>query len=132
MRGYGHTASCTPIQSVLLSASPGFSKLKERRTWKLKCETANVYPPVLHILCTLPDHHRRGAGGMLVRWGLEQADKTGLRSYLEASEAGRPLYERLGFREVEVKLFDLSKYGGHGIDRGTVMMREPEVTNGAS
>ncbi|KAF2280785.1 acyl-CoA N-acyltransferase [Westerdykella ornata] len=84
----------------------------------------------LHILCTHPDHHRRGAGGMLVRWGIEQADKEGLPTYLEASEAGKPLYERLGFEEVEVKLYDLSKYGAEGIETNTVMIRKPRTVDG--
>ena len=34
---------------------------------------------------------------MLVQWGCSRADKAGLPGFLEASDAGRPLYESLGF-----------------------------------
>ncbi|KAF2181598.1 acyl-CoA N-acyltransferase [Zopfia rhizophila CBS 207.26] len=79
----------------------------------------------LHILITDPDHHRRGAGGMLVRWGVAQADEAQLPTYLEASDAGRPLYERFGFYQVKETIFDLSKYGGEGTERNTAMLRDP-------
>jgi GNAT superfamily N-acetyltransferase len=44
---------------------------------------------VLHILVTDPDHHRRGAGAKLIRWGTERADDAQLPSFLEASLMGR-------------------------------------------
>lgn len=86
----------------------------------------------LHLLITLPEHHRRGAGAMLLKWGLDQADKAQLPSYLEASDMGRPLYERLGYRPVKETFFDLSKYSSEGIERNTVMLRDPQPvpTNG--
>ncbi|OCL10895.1 hypothetical protein AOQ84DRAFT_336738 [Glonium stellatum] len=80
----------------------------------------------LHMLITLPEHHRRGAGAMLLKWGLDQADKAQLPSYLEASDMGRPLYEKLGYRPVKETFFDLSKYGSEGIERNTVMLRDPQ------
>ncbi|OCK80868.1 acyl-CoA N-acyltransferase [Lepidopterella palustris CBS 459.81] len=79
----------------------------------------------MHVLATHPDHHRRGAGAMLLKWGLDQADKAGLPSYLEASDMGRPLYERLGYRPVKETFFDLSKYGAEGMERNTAMLRDP-------
>ncbi|KAF2242637.1 hypothetical protein BU26DRAFT_534674 [Trematosphaeria pertusa] len=79
----------------------------------------------LHLLVTHPEHQRRGAGAMLVRWGIEQADKVQLPSFLEATEVGRPLYASLGFNGVHEEIFDLSKYGSQGRDRSTVMIRHP-------
>ena len=76
------------------------------------------------ILVTHPDHHRRGAGSMLTKWGLEKADKAKLPVYLEASEEGRPVYAKLGFKPVEEHYFDLAKYGAEGGEMNTVMMRE--------
>ncbi|KAF2090536.1 acyl-CoA N-acyltransferase [Saccharata proteae CBS 121410] len=81
---------------------------------------------VLHLLITHPNHHRRGAGGLLLRWGTEKADAAGLPVYLEATEAGRPLYARHGFQVTSTTDFDLSKYGGEGIERSSVMIREPK------
>ncbi|KAF1935176.1 hypothetical protein EJ02DRAFT_460598 [Clathrospora elynae] len=79
----------------------------------------------LHILATDPEHHRRGAGAMLVDWGVRKADSAQLPSFLESSPMGRPLYERMGFRPKEVVMWDLKKYGLEGTDNSTVMLREP-------
>jgi GNAT superfamily N-acetyltransferase len=78
----------------------------------------------LHVLTTHPDHHRRGAGGMLMECFLSEVDKERVEAYLEASEAGRPLYARYGFKPVFEQTFDLKKYGGKGTDRNTVMIRD--------
>lgn len=78
----------------------------------------------LHVLTTHPDHHRRGAGTLLMKYFLAQVDQEQLEAYLEASEAGRPLYARCGFKPVFEKTFDLEKYGGKGIERNTVMIRD--------
>lgn len=74
---------------------------------------------------TDPEEQRRGAGAMLIKWGLDQADKAQLPSFLEASEAGRPLYVRWGFEAIAEEVFDLTKYGGEGTDSNTVMIRQP-------
>lgn len=77
------------------------------------------------MLVTAPDEQRRGAGNMLLKWGLERADRAGLPSYLESSEAGRRLYEKHGFETVKRVEFDLTNYGGQGSDFNTVMIRKP-------
>lgn len=43
----------------------------------------------------------RGLGSKLLKWGLTRADAEGLEVYLSASPAGKPLYEKNGFREVD-------------------------------
>jgi hypothetical protein len=71
---------------------------------------------VLQMLCTDPAHHKRGAGGMLVRWGCEElADKKGLEAFVEASMLGKILYERSGFVEVGTLEFDVRKWGGDDV-----------------
>ncbi|OJD29014.1 gnat family acetyltransferase [Diplodia corticola] len=79
----------------------------------------------LNLLVTHPGHHRRGAGAMLIRWGTEQADKAGLICFLEATETGRALYKRHGFEDQNTVEFDLSEYGGSGINKNTTMIRQP-------
>jgi GNAT superfamily N-acetyltransferase len=66
----------------------------------------------LDSLITHPDHHRRGAGSLLLKWGLEKADDAGVEAYLEASDMGRPLYERWGFEPVKRIALDLRRWGG--------------------
>jgi GNAT superfamily N-acetyltransferase len=67
---------------------------------------------VLDTLVTLPQHERRGAGSMLVRWGTERADEAGFEAYLEASPMGAPMYARHGFEPQKKVELDLRKYGG--------------------
>ncbi|ORY11429.1 hypothetical protein BCR34DRAFT_326561 [Clohesyomyces aquaticus] len=78
----------------------------------------------LHMLITAPAHHRRGAGSLLLSWGLTRADAAHLPTYLEASIIGRPLYERFGFKLVKEVVFDLTKWGLEGEDRNAVMIRD--------
>ena len=58
----------------------------------------------LNVVCvaTAPAFQRKGYAEAVMRYGLNEAIRaTGLRhSVLHASEAGRPLYERMGYRTV--------------------------------
>jgi ribosomal protein S18 acetylase RimI-like enzyme len=59
---------------------------------------------VVGIWCmaTIPEHQRRGTGRSLLAQVMAQHQAAGARLfYLVATEAGYPLYERLGFRTVE-------------------------------
>ncbi|OTA69469.1 acetyltransferase [Hypoxylon sp. EC38] len=67
-----------------------------------------VYLSLLH---TDPKHQGRGAGGMLVRRTIEEAQKLGLVAYLAASPAGHELYKKCGFRDVEYMSIDTRKWG---------------------
>lgn len=79
----------------------------------------------LKLLHTDPDHQRRGAGSKCLEWGTAEADRLGLVSYLEASEEGRPLYEKFGFKEVDRIVVDLSKWGSPIEATAYLMAREP-------
>ncbi|KAL3469083.1 acyl-CoA N-acyltransferase [Aspergillus californicus] len=46
-------------------------------------------------------HQRRGAGGMLMRYGLDEANRMQADVYLEASPPGVPVYKKNGFRELD-------------------------------
>ncbi|KAI9698071.1 MAG: hypothetical protein M1820_007579 [Bogoriella megaspora] len=58
----------------------------------------------------LPDHQRQGIGQTLMSWGLERTDGLGIESYIEATPAGRKLYERTGFRFVARVDINTEKY----------------------
>ena len=50
------------------------------------------------MLATLPEHRDRGAASLLIRWGLDGADRDGLEAYVEASLAQSAFYEQFGWR----------------------------------
>jgi GNAT superfamily N-acetyltransferase len=81
----------------------------------------------LNTLSTHPEHERRGAGSMLVEWGVEVADQLGLETYLNTSVRGRPLYERFGFKLVRETLWDRTRWGGEGVDWHGHMVRKSEA-----
>ncbi|WP_329026300.1 GNAT family N-acetyltransferase [Streptomyces sp. NBC_00690] len=60
-------------------------------------ERAHLY---LQSMAVLPEHRGRGAGSMMLTYGLAQAKERGLPVYLEASTRdNRTLYARHGFRD---------------------------------
>jgi GNAT superfamily N-acetyltransferase len=81
----------------------------------------------LHMLHADPAFQGRGAGGMLVEWGTKKADELGLPAYLEASPKGYRVYQRYGFKDLEVLEFDLTHYGSTGVYKEPLMIREPVI-----
>lgn len=63
---------------------------------------------------------------MLIRPGLEAADKAGAQTYIEASPKGYPLYRKFGWEDVDEIVIDLRPHGGDHIARQKLMMRQPE------
>ena len=50
---------------------------------------------------TLPVFRGQGVGGAVVRWLIGQAEQRGItKIYLETSESGRPLYQKLSFTDM--------------------------------
>ncbi|KAI0881644.1 acyl-CoA N-acyltransferase [Annulohypoxylon maeteangense] len=82
----------------------------------------------LSLLCTSPNYHRRGAAKAMMLPMLALADTRGLKAYLEATPDGKPIYEKLGFREIDQLNFDLEKLTGtfEGIYKISIMVREPK------
>lgn len=77
----------------------------------------------LRLLATHPRHHRRGAGSLLLRHGLEKADRLKLPVYLDAGINGKPLYERIGFKVTSDFPFDGREWGGRSEGKHWCMMR---------
>ncbi|RDW61146.1 GNAT family N-acetyltransferase [Aspergillus mulundensis] len=81
----------------------------------------------LETLFTHPGYRGVGVASALVQWGVELADRLGMRVYFEAAGEGRPLYERFGFEVVRVGEFDAAEYGGVGRHVYTFMLRQPKT-----
>ena len=65
----------------------------------------------LQHLAVDPAYQRRGAGQLLTKWGIEKARREGCCAALDASEVGRPMYEKLGFQIVKVIPGDVTGVG---------------------
>lgn len=89
-------------------------------------------PPVkgLSLIATNPKYFNQGAAKALILPMLEIADSEGRRTYLEATPTGRPLYEKWGFRVVDVLEFNLDELTAdqHGLYKISIMIREPTRT----
>lgn len=69
---------------------------------------------VLITLVTREPFRRQGAGGLIVKWGIQQAVKDGCPAYLEAAASAVSLYTSLGFKVVEEIQPKLGDFGGTG------------------
>ena len=66
---------------------------------------------------------------MLIKPGLEAADKAGAKTYIEASPSGLPLYMKHGWEPVDEMVIDMRPHGGHQIEHQKLLIREPNAPN---
>ena len=78
---------------------------------------------VLNVLIVHPEYQRRGIGSMLIRDGLAEVDKLGMRVWLGATDEGLPLYKKVGFEVNEVLEFDMKRFGLERVEKHTIMIR---------
>lgn len=86
----------------------------------------NMY--FMNILAVRKQYQRLGLGRQLLAPVLRMADAEGKKAYIEASAAGKPLYEKFGWRRIDDLDVDLSAAKGfenHGVHRTVLMVREP-------
>ncbi|OAX78674.1 hypothetical protein ACJ72_07018, partial [Emergomyces africanus] len=87
---------------------------------------------VLELIATSPAFERQGHASRLLKWGIEKAERDRARIFLEATPAGLPLYERLGWRVVDTMHVKLGDFGidaegdGDGYAQFYVMIRDPQ------
>ncbi|KAL3494373.1 acyl-CoA N-acyltransferase [Aspergillus germanicus] len=102
-----------PVREVYGRRGKDFRVVKLTR--RVELETVFVHPA----------YRRRGVASALLEWGSNEAERLGLLVYLEATEEGRRVYERLGFEVVRGELFDAGGFGGEGGCEYTFMVRRP-------
>jgi GNAT superfamily N-acetyltransferase len=72
------------------------------------CASLFVHPPEvggIYFVCTHPAYRRRGIGAAITLAAMRGASELGCRlAVLGTSDMGRPVYERLGFRDAGVML----------------------------
>lgn len=99
----------------------------------LKAELAGMHCFEVRELNVLaPDYWRKGIASRLLNWIIPKADKKNIPIVLAATPPGYPLYLKHGFVEVEGENrtveCDMSEWGGMGIHRHVLMIREPKST----
>lgn len=80
----------------------------------------------LVLLAVHPKYHHRGVGTLLLKRGLENADRLHLPVYLDSSIYGKALYEREGFKAMREFPFDGRQYGGRSKGQHWCMARLPQ------
>lgn len=117
-----NTQESDPVDQTNSSPAPSATTNNTIRTWppysnralgsefwaRLVAIRARLIPLLgPHVLVdnlyTDPAHHRRGAGGMLMRLACADADAKGWPSMLEASPAGLGVYESVGFTRFKLE-----------------------------
>jgi GNAT superfamily N-acetyltransferase len=114
VEGYGEKPSTDLGKSMDLEAfcpgdpaeqrflSQAFASLIKQRVETVQSKQS-ADPPATFVLdlCAVdPEFQRRGIALKLVQWGLEEAKRRGLEATTEASEMGRHVYAKLGFKPV--------------------------------
>jgi len=86
----------------------------------------------LLLMRTLPSYQKQGLGDMLLKWGIQQAEKMGKRIFLVASPEARTLYEKNGFVGVGEVRMDLQEWdpNGEGVYIQTAMIWDGGVKRG--
>ena len=84
---------------------------------------------MLNSLATHPDHQGRGAGRLLLDWGVRKADDEQLVTYLDATQVAKPIYEKRGFEVRKAVEWDRTVWGGEGVDFHYSMVRLPSTVS---
>jgi len=79
----------------------------------------------LDYITTTPSHQGKGVATLLVKSGLVEADKVGLKTIVMSTPAGKKLYEKCGFQLLSTVVQDDSKFGGTGSYVCHFLVREP-------
>lgn len=73
-----------------------------RRKW-----LSNRPHAILMYMATDPAWRRRGAATAVVQWGLERCRELKIPAFLEASEDGKKVYQKLGFEVVDEVVMEM-------------------------
>ena len=57
-------------------------------------------------------HGRRGAGALMMEWGMDKAKEKKIETFVEATDMGKSRYERFGLREMYVVAIQIRAKNG--------------------
>ncbi|OCL05180.1 acyl-CoA N-acyltransferase [Glonium stellatum] len=125
-KGDGQTLPAWPKGADVLLCEQHFGDLT-RKHHELMRERPHWY---LELLATDPKHQKRGAGSVLLRHILANADATGHETYLEAPPHAAPIYRKFGFKERDKVDVNVQVDSGTEVYRNWCMVREPGAEQG--
>ncbi|KKK21143.1 hypothetical protein ARAM_006525 [Aspergillus rambellii] len=67
----------------------------------------------------------RGCVSVILNWGIQQADASGAKIFLESSPQAHRLYTKYGWRDIDQSMINLGHFGGKGLYPLTIMVRDP-------
>jgi len=59
----------------------------------------------LEIISTRREYQGKGAGSLLLDWGVQKADDDAVECYLDSTPEGKGLYLKFGFEEIETRRY---------------------------
>jgi hypothetical protein len=80
----------------------------------------------MELLMTAEGHKGRGSGEMTLEYGTVLADEAQVECYIDASPAGRPLYERHGFVFSKQEKLPMDYHYNFGVRKPKVEKKEKE------
>lgn len=101
-------AARLPLEGVNYAALDAFNEAHSECHRDIMHGQPHFY---LGSLVVHPRYQRLGIGAACMKWGLDKADGLGLPAYLEATKAGKGLYERWGFKVERVMPWDSREFG---------------------
>jgi ribosomal protein S18 acetylase RimI-like enzyme len=114
-------------QYLLRQSDPGVSLDAANEVFSWMGSVKTLYPTEYWSLAWLgvsPKCQRTGIGKRLLQWGIDRSEEEQVPAVLVATEVGKPLYEKMGFREVSDVPSD--KAGNHN----PIMIRSVEKPKG--
>lgn len=132
--GFPHTPDANPPPPPAPPADvPGeIAEIKKKFFEELLAKRAKYWHKddmyLMNILGVRQEYQRLGLGKQLLASVLKLADKEGMKAYIEASAAGKTLYEKFGWRRIDDLDVNLSNTPGFekcGVHRTVLMIREP-------
>ncbi|PNY24500.1 Acyl-CoA N-acyltransferase [Tolypocladium capitatum] len=100
--------------------------------WEAKEKLFGSRPYIYcHLIAVDPKHQGRGAGTLLVQWGIEMGDLIGLPVYCESSPTAVSLYKKLGFEILPEKIVHKAEVLGTETDiEVPLMVKMPSTAGG--
>lgn len=92
---------------------------------RLIVHSLTISLPVLALLVISEKHRRRGAGGLLLQWGIEKSERLNIPCCLQASAQDRRLYKKYSFQAIDIVEFNLNEYGLEGREGIMEMIPQP-------